>query len=147
MADATVTAAAVFNDEIVRARTLAGLGPALNRQTLRDRLDMGGLPAASPLTAAVFVGWWGSTSLTSMSRLGGYGQTILLTDSTHLDPLALAECDWRGIGVASMTSDRLVEGERAVEWLVRPATPSASDTTNLRFEQLLELRGSPASVW
>lgn len=134
IADTTVVTAVDFDDAVIDARLRTGLLPALDRATLRERLDGGGTAAAAPVRDAMFFGIWGRTSLTSMSRLGGYGMPVLLSPAhADMDPLALAECDWRGIGVAA------ADGAGAFQWKLRPVPARRNGLTNMRFEQLLDL--------
>lgn len=134
LADTTVIPAVDFNDAVVDARLRGGLLPALDRLTLRQRLDHGGTAAAAPVREAMFFGVWGRTSLTSMSRLGGYGMPVLLSSAqASLDPIGLAECDWRGIGVATTDTNG------ALQWHLAPAQARKDGRTNMRFEQLLDL--------
>jgi hypothetical protein len=134
IADTTVVTAVDFDDAVIDARLRTGLLPALDRATLRERLDGGGTAAVAPVRDAMFFGIWRRTSLTSMSRLGGYGMPVLLSPAhADMDPLALAECDWRGIGVAT------ADGAGAFQWKLPPAPPRRNGLTNMRFEQLLDL--------
>ena len=134
LADTTVVTAVDFDDAVIDARLRIGLPPALDRATLRERLDGGGTAAAAPVRDAMFFGIWGRTSLTSMSRLGGYGMPVLLSPAhADMDPLALAECDWRGIGIAT------TDGTGALQWKLPPVPARRRGVTNMRFEQLLDL--------
>lgn len=134
LADTTVIPAVDFDDAVVDARLTCGLLPALDRVTLRQRLDQGSTAAAAPVREAMFFGVWGRTSLTSLSRLGGYGMPVLLSSpQASLDPIGLAECDWRGIGVATTNSNG------AIHWHLAPAQARKDGRTNMRFEQLLDL--------
>ena len=134
LADTTVVTAVDFDDAVIDARLRFGLLPALDRATLRERLDGGGTAAAAPVREAMFFGIWGRTSLTSMSRLGGYGMPVLLSPAhADLDLLALAECDWRGIGVAT------TDDAGALHWNLPPVPARKNGLTNMRFEQLLDL--------
>lgn len=140
LADTTVALAVDFDDAVVDARLRCGLLPALDRVSLRQRLDHGGTAAAAPVREAMFFGVWGRTSLTSMSRLGGYGMPVLLSSAqARLDPIGLAECDWRGIGVAT------TDGNGALQWQLPPMPARKDGRTNLRFEQLFDLALANAS--
>lgn len=134
LADTMVVLAVDLDEAVVNARLRCGLLPALDRVTLRQRLDHGGTAAAAPVREAMFFGVWGRTSLTSMSRLGGYGMPVLLSSAhTGLDPIGLSECDWRGIGVAT------TDGNGALQWQLPPVRARKGGRTNMRFEQLLDL--------
>lgn len=123
-----------LNEIVVKARARAGHAPALDRLSLRERLEAGGVGAASPVLDVAFVGVWGRANLTSMARLGGYGRAVLMiAPGDIVDPLELAECDWRGIGVATTGTC----GE--IEWLVAPTFRYPGESTTMRYEQLLDL--------
>jgi hypothetical protein len=139
IADATVATVVTFDHEVLARRERDGVSPALDRLTLRGRLAGHGPDAQSPVRRAQFISVWGRASLTSLSRLGGYGQPLLLvTPWMQLDDLDLAECDWRGIGVVQV-------GPHAhLDWLVSPTVPEPAIWTNMRFEQLVDLAGASA---
>lgn len=50
-----------------------------------------------------------------------------------VDPLELAECDWRGVGLATTGPC----GE--IEWLVASTFRHPGESTTMRYEQLLDL--------
>jgi len=135
MVDAVVVPLVAFDDEVVGARMRVGLEPALDRLSLRERLDGQGNGAVTPVVDATFLGVWARTSLSALARLGGYGEVALLVpDGASPTMIELAECDWRGIGVATVGSG----GE--VDWLVSAARPVHRNRwTNMRAEQLLDL--------
>lgn len=135
--DATVVALVVIDDDRVEARARAGVAPALDRITLRERLEQGGRMAVSPVREVAFVGVWGRTDLTGLTRLGGYGETMLIAPpATVLDPVELAECDWRGVGVLQAAVPADIGG---THWHVMPGVRPRPWATNMRYEQLLEL--------
>lgn len=146
--DAMVVALTVVDDDLVEARSQVGVAPALDRITLRERLEEGGRMAVSPVREVAFVGVWGRTDLTGLTRLGGYGETLLIAPpATVLDPVELAECDWRGVGVlqtavptASQDSSQVCsEDLRSTRWSVMPGVRPRPWATSMRYEQLLEL--------
>lgn len=134
VAGAVVVPMVELDEMVVNARARAGQAPALDRLSLRERLEAGGVAAASPVFDVAFVGVWGRANLTSMARLGGYGRAILMVSpGTIVDPLELAECDWRGVGVATTGTC----GE--IEWLVPSTFRHPGQATTMRYEQLLDL--------
>lgn len=161
--DAMVVTLVVVDDDLVEARAQAGVAPALDRITLRERLEQGGRMAVSPVREVAFVGVWGRTDLTGLTRLGGYGETLLIVPpATVPDPVELAECDWRGVGVLQTTEPmtepmtghtRSQDGARPAReesqvcsedlvparWLVMPGVRPRPWATSMRYEQLLEL--------
>lgn len=135
--DATVVVLVALDDDLVEARARAGAEPALDRITLRERLEQGGHMAVSPVREVAFVGVWGRTNLTGLTRLRGYGETLLIAPpETLLDPVELAECDWRGIGVLQAAVPTDPDG---THWHVMPGVRQRPWATNMRYEQLLEL--------
>lgn len=154
-----------WNDDCLTWRERAGVLPAVDRLTLRARLDGGGAPASSPVGRAVFVSLQSPQALNALSRLAGYGTTVAL----HLDPSGLgmqspsrqsngpvdlftaAECEWRGISLVHVWDgglDVIVDAAAthyqsrdpdASTRQVEPALPASTGRTNLRHEQLLDL--------
>lgn len=134
VAGAVVVPMVELDEMVVHARALAGQAPALDRLSLRERLEAGGIGAASPVLDVAFVGVWGRANLASMARLGGYGRAVLMVAPGDIvDPVELAECDWRGVGVATTTTC----GE--IEWLVASTFKHPGGSTTMRYEQLLDL--------
>ncbi len=139
MADGLVVPLVTWNAGVLAQRIRSDdHHPAIDRLTLRHRLDASDHAALSPVSEVVFIGFWAPSALDVLGRLRGYGRTILLLWSGQdLDDLAAAECDWRGISVAS------VNRKQELRWLVETETePSlcAFDRfTNLRCEQLLDV--------
>ena len=134
IAGAVVVPIVELDEKVVTARAQAGQAPALDRLSLRGRIEAGGVGAKSPVLDAAFVGVWGRAGLTPMARLGGYGRAVLMVARGEgVDPLELAECDWRGIGVASIG----INGE--IEWLVPSTFQGTGKLTTMRYEQLLDL--------
>lgn len=134
IAGANVVPMVELDERVVNARARSGHAPALDRLSLRERLEAGGLWAAPPVLDVAFVGVWGRASLTAMARLGGYGRAVLMvTPGDIAEPLELAECDWRGVGVATTGTF----GE--IEWLVPSTFRYPGESTTMRYEQLLDL--------
>jgi len=141
LADTTVVPIAVFDREVLELREAEGLEPALDRLTLHTRLELDGWEARSPVESVMFLGLLGRTGLTSLARLGGYGQVTLLSSQTQgISTVDLAECDWRGIGVFVPSAQRATDGVTARGgWLLQPERAERQRLTNLRYEQLVDL--------
>jgi hypothetical protein len=134
IAGGVVVPFATFDEEVLETRVKLGLEPAVDRLTLRRRLEDGGLPARAPIRDLALVGLLGHTSYTTMARVSGYGTPVLLAYRRHQpDALTVAECDWRDLGLA------LVDELHATRWLIRPTRGPSSSVTDLRQEQLLEV--------
>lgn len=142
-ADTIVVPIVVFDEAVVERRAAEGLAPALDRLTLHARLDHAGWEARSPIVSVMFAGLWGRTDLTSLTRLGGYGQVVMLISPTQvISPIDLAECDWRGVGIFTPSTQRAMDGATAsCGWLLEPERPAPHRVTNMRYEQLVDLAG------
>jgi hypothetical protein len=140
-ADTTVVPIVAFDEEVLEHRAAEGLAPALNRLTLHARLEVAGWEARSAIESVMFVGLWGRTDLTSLTRLGGYGPVVMLISQAQvISPIDLAECDWRGVGAFAPRA-HCTSGGAAVDggWLLEPERTAAHRVTNMRYEQLVDL--------